>query len=417
MKNVKQLLLKNTIVWRGPGYGIETGQDIAVQDGIFIDPSKLDPAGHCEIFNAGKLLLMPGLVNAHAHLYSALARGMPGPTDPPMAFSEILEYVWWRLDKALDPEGIRMSALVGGIESIKSGVTSLFDHHASPFSVEGSLSIIGDAMSALGLRADLCYEVSDRDGVEIANQGIDENIAWFKKTSSDQPRMLASHFGIHAMFTITDETLIKIKDCAGSMGIGIHLHLAEGAEDVKESYEKHNLSPIERLKYNDLLIPGSLLVHGVHLTAVDFEELSLYPVTLIQNPQSNMNNAVGMLDIVAAHKAGVQLAMGNDGIGGAILPELRCSIFAGHHQYKDPNAPPYSIPFEMLTVTNPHLASLAFNTKLGKIEPGYAADFLLVDCNPPTPWTELNAMGHFVFGLCDRFNVRHSWIAGNQSIE
>ena len=414
MNTKEQLLIKNALVWRGPGYGIDEGDEIAIQDGFFIKPSDLDGNSPCETYNAAQLLLMPGLVNVHAHLYSSLARGMPGPADPPMAFSEILEYVWWRLDKALDEESIRLSALVGGIEAIKSGVTSIFDHHASPHAVEGSLSLIGEAMSILGLRADLCYEVSDRDGTEIARKGIAENVDWIKKTKNLNHRMLAGHFGMHALFTITKETLQIIKNQLESLNAGIHLHLAEGIEDVRECYEKFNLSPIERLKYSELFKPESLLIHGVHLTSVDFEELSLHPVTLVHNPQSNLNNAVGMLDLVSAHKAGVQLGLGNDGIGGAIISELRAAIFAGHHNYQDPNSPSYSIPFEMLTETNPKVASTAFRTKLGRIEPGYAADFILVDYNPPTPWTDLNSMGHFVFGLCDRFSVRHSWIAGHQ---
>jgi len=413
----KPVLIENTNLWRGAGHTLEINTSVAFYNGVFVNPDTVGTEHECQIIDANGALLMPGLVNAHTHLYSSLARGMPAPPKQPENFTEILENIWWSLDKKIDHETIYFSALVGGIDAVKQGVTSIFDHHASPNAIEGSLNLLADAMGKLGIRADLCYEVSDRDGTEKTERGISENIDFIKKTKEANSRFLSSHFGLHALFTLADKTLERINTLIEDVDVGFHIHFAEGPEDIALSESKYSMGVVERLKRFNLLKPGTILVHGVHLTSEDFRQLAATPVSLVHNPQSNLNNAVGYLDIVTADNAGLDLCLGTDGVTEGILSELRASVFAGHNFYGSPSKPGWDISFNMLFRNNYLLAEKAFGVKLGKIHPGYAADFILVDYDPPTPWNHNNAAGHFIFGMCDRFPVRDVFVGGKQILK
>lgn len=237
----------------------------------------------------------PGMVCAHHHLYSALARGMPAPPRQPTRFLEILEQVWWRLDVALDEEMIRWSAMLGAMEALQSGTTCIVDHHESPSCIDGSLSVIAEACAAVGVRTNLSYGVTDRHGADGARRGLAENERFLRSGGRGM-------VGIHAAFTCSDETLAGAAGLAADLGVGVHVHVAEGVDDLDAG------ARLETLARDDWW-----LVHCVHLD----RDL---PGTIAHNPRSNMNNAVGYARPAARPN---RIVLGTDGIGADMLEEAR----------------------------------------------------------------------------------------------
>ncbi len=220
-----------------------------------------DPQEEERIDGRGKLAI-PGFVNAHTHLYSSLARGMAVSPFSPGSFTEILEQLWWKLDKALDPQSVRISALVGAMEAARCGVTTLVDHHASPNAIPHSLDTLKETVvKEVGLRAAFCYELSDRDGVLCRDQGIDENLRFFSQGQSDH---VSAQFGIHASFTFSDETLAKVAESIPDEA-GIHIHVAEGPEDEVQCENTYGERIVNRLDRFGLLRPQSILAHCLHI--------------------------------------------------------------------------------------------------------------------------------------------------------
>jgi cytosine/adenosine deaminase-related metal-dependent hydrolase len=238
-----------------------------------------------------------GMVCAHHHLYSALARGMPAPSRTPGGFLEILELVWWRLDRALDEDTIHWSAKLGALEALEAGCTAIIDHHESPNSIEGSLSIIADACAEVGVRVSCAYGVTDRHGHEGAQRGLAENDRFLSAGGR-------GYVGVHAAFTCSDETLLAAADLGRVHGVGVHIHVAEAKADA---------SAADRLR--DLSRDDWLIVHGVHL-ADDDGLLG----TIVHNPRSNMNNQVGY---ARPTRFSNPVALGTDGIGADMLDEFR----------------------------------------------------------------------------------------------
>ena len=237
----------------------------------------------------------PGLVCAHHHLYSALARGMPAPPQQPTDFLSVLEQIWWRLDAALDDEMIRWSAMLGALEALECGTTAIIDHHESPNAIEGSLSIIAEACEAVGVRVSCAYGVTDRHGVDGARRGLAENERFLRAGGHGM-------VGVHAGFTCSDETLANAAGLAADLGVGVHIHVAEGIDDVSAG---------ERL--SGLATEDWLIVHCVHLD----REL---PGTIAHNPRSNMNNSVGYARPLRFSNP---IVLGTDGIGADMLEEFR----------------------------------------------------------------------------------------------
>ena len=254
----------------------------------------------------------PGLVCAHHHLYSALARGMPAPPRTPSGFVEILEMVWWRLDRALDLESIRWSAMLGALEALERGCTAVIDHHESPEAIEGSLTVIADACAEVGVRVNCAYGITDRHGADGALRGLAEN----ERFLSDGGRGMV---GVHAAFTCTDGTLEAAAGLAAEMGVGVHVHVAEGPGDA---------DAVDRLR--DLAADDWMLVHGVHLP--DDHGLA---GTMVHNPRSNMNNAVGY---ARPARFANPMALGSDGIGADMLDEFRLAYV--RHREDDVSASP-----------------------------------------------------------------------------
>lgn len=360
--------------------------------------------------DARGMVLMPGLINAHTHLYSTLARGLAPPGPPPKNFEEILQHLWWRLDKALEHEDLRVSALIPLIAGIRAGTTAVIDHHASPRAVEGSLDLLADAAREAGVRLATCYEVSDRDGPQIAERGLRENIRFLERVAREGSPMLRGHFGLHAQFTLEDATLRRACEAAQALGAGVHIHCAEGFADTAAARQRHGCSPVERLARAGALGPDAILAHGVWLNADDAALIAESGAWVSHQPRSNMNNAVGAMDLAMMRAARVHLALGTDGMSNALWDELRVCHLLHSHSAQDPRVG-MADAFQMLFEGNRALAGRVFGVPLGRIAKGCAADLILVDYDPPTPLTAANVMGHVFFGLADA-RVDSTMVAG-----
>ncbi|MFN3346434.1 MAG: putative aminohydrolase SsnA [Candidatus Bipolaricaulaceae bacterium] len=339
-------------------------------------------------------LLTPALVNAHAHLYSSLARGIFLKAFSPKSFGQILEQLWWKLDRALDLEAVYLSALVGGMAHLRRGVSAIFDHHASPAAILGSLSQIKKALAELGLRADLCYEVTDRGGPKERDQGIAENVRFAKEERV--AGQFSAHFGLHASFTLSEEALSKCREAAEPLGLGYHSHLAEGKEDPLDALQKYGERTAERLDRFGIVQENTIFAHGIQLSQAELELLAEKKPTVAHNPRSNMNNAVGAAQVEKMLARGVPVALGTDGFGCDMLGELLSARLLAHHAEGNPLALGDEAVKKILA-QNYALAEKAFGMPFGKVEEGYAADLVLWDYEPPTPLSPRNLLSHLLF--------------------
>jgi putative selenium metabolism protein SsnA len=348
-------------------------------------------------------LVVPGNVCAHTHLYSALARGMPYRLEPPGNFVEILRRVWWRLDRALDEESVRASALVGGMEALLAGTTTVIDHHASPNAISGSLDVIADVLQELGLRSVLCYEVTDRDGPDRAAAGVEENRSFLRSARRPLARGMV---GAHASFTLSAETLAACVDLARETGAGIHIHVAEDEADQRNSRARFGTPVVERLAAAGALQEDSLLAHCVHVDPAEVAAIRAVGATVAHNPRSNMNNGVGRAPLWAF---GDDLALGTDGIGSDMFAESQVALWRARDDRLD--TPP-GWPLRPLARGASFAGELFGEPALGRIEPGAPADLVILDQNPPTPFTAESLAGHWAFGLSSRW-VRDVMVGGD----
>ena len=360
----------------------------------------LAPAAGEEVVELQGALVLPGLVNAHTHLYSALARGLPGPAEPPRSFVEILERVWWRLDRALDEDSVYVSGLVGAIEAARSGTTLLFDHHASPSFVRGSLATLRRAVEKVGLRSVLCYETTDRNGLDGRDAGIAENRAFLE---SGPTELTLGMMGGHASFTLLDESLDRLSAAIQEANSSLHVHVAEDRVDIEHCRVRHECGLVERLRRHKLLADRTLLVHGVHLSEPELHDAQAGGAWLVHCPRSNMNNSVGHARTVAFRRA----ALGTDGLDEDMLAEVRAAYLRMRDVGREDAL---AAAFELL-VGGHRLASTFFGLALGALDPGAPADLVVLDYRPPTPLTAENLAGHLLFGL-DRSHVRSTMVAG-----
>jgi cytosine/adenosine deaminase-related metal-dependent hydrolase len=249
------------------------------------------------------------LVNAHTHLYSGLVSlGMPEAVPAPGSFLEILELIWWRLDRSLDADSLRAAARFYVVNALRGGTTALVDHHESPGMIEGSLDILADACEEFGMPALLCYGASERNGgVEEAQRGLAECRRFHKERATERVRGLV---GLHACFTVSDETIREAACLARELGTVMHLHLAEDQVDARDARERGYEGVVDRLEQLDALVPGSILAHGVHLSTEEVERCRDAGCWLVQNPRSNKNNGVGFASSLSASS---RVALGTDG--------------------------------------------------------------------------------------------------------
>jgi len=254
-------------------------------------------------------VIRPGWINAHTHIYSGLAPlGMPQPQTKPENFTQILEQVWWRLDRALDEDSLRAAARYYVAESLTAGTTMLIDHHESPNFIEGSLEILADACQELGMRALICYGATERNqGRDEARKGLGECRRFIE---SNRRPLVHGLVGLHASFTVSDETIREAGELCRELDCKLHVHMAEDGCDVRDAQARGYAGPLERLIELEALPPGSLMAHGVHLDRSQVERAARRGLWFLQNPRSNRGNEVGYPAALAASKL---VALGTDG--------------------------------------------------------------------------------------------------------
>lgn len=386
----------------------QPGADLLDSGAVYLADSRIAEVGksadlearfpQAERLDAHGQLILPGSICAHTHFYGAFARGMAIPGPAPKDFPEILERLWWPLDQALDEEGVRYSALVCLIDAIKHGTTTLFDHHASPNALSGSLDVIAGAVNEAGLRAVLCYEVTDRYGPDSAQASIHENAQFIRKSSNHAT--IAGTFGLHASLTISDETLQECVKVSKQLDTGFHIHVAEHEADEYDSLNKYGTRVVDRLANAGILGEKSIVAHAVH---VDLHEMDILRDTgtwVTHQPRSNMNNAVGAADIDGMLRAGIKVCLGNDGFSNCMWEEWKASYLLHKVSSRDPRRANGDNIVKMAIENNAALARTFFpDSPPGFLVPGAAADVILVDYHPTTPLHAGNLPWHILFGF------------------
>lgn len=348
--------------------------------------------------DAGGKFIMPGLVNAHMHLYSTFARGMFLPGEPAKNFVEILEKLWWRLDKKLTLEDCYYSALMPMMDCVRKGVTTIIDHHASPFAVTGSLDENEKAAREIGIRGSFCYELSDRDGLDIRDEGIAENIRFAKKCQLNNDDQIKAMFGLHAAFTLSDESLDKAKQAESDVNCGFHIHTAEDQADVDYNVNNYGLRVVERLEKHGILGEKSLAIHCVHINEKEMDILKNTNTPAVHNPFSNMGNAVGVAPVLEMLAKGVTMGVGTDGYHSDIFESFKQINVLHKLAKRDPRVS-WGEPAQMAFFNNTEIAERQFGLPLGVIKKGAGADIILVEYTPPTPMNVNNVFGHMHFGM------------------
>jgi putative selenium metabolism protein SsnA len=417
-KNEKTLITGPAIFTNESNLGLLESGAILIGNEQIIDVGPLEKLRQAhpdaKVENLGTGLITPGLVNLHHHLYSSFARGWAVPGEPPQDFAQILEKVWWRLDKALGRDDIYYSAIIGLCESIQSGVTAVVDHHASQCTVKGSLELIADAFNLVGLRGSICFELSDREGETIFDIALKESVnALSKWPVGIKGERLSAMVGLHASLTLSDDSLKKISDATKLYDAGYHFHLAEDAIDQTESLAKHGIRATRRFANFGLLNEKSLAVHGVHLDKSELELLRDAKVNLALCPRSNQNNAVGFARWWEYD--GIPIGWGSDGIGSDILNEAKSALYLSRHIKRDPDFGFGQIG-DMMINGNPNIYAKLSGQKIGRLAPGYPADIVFWRYQAPTPIKADNIMGHYLYGLyCQKADS--VWVDGKRILK
>ncbi len=360
-------------------------------------------------------LIMPGFINTHMHYYSTFARGMANDSPPAMSFVDILKGLWWRLDKVLTLEDVYYSAIMPMIDQIKNGVTTAFDHHASPYAITGSLFKIAEAAEQIGIRSNLCYETSDRDGEKIADEGIAENIEFIKYCNKKNDDMMKGMFGLHASMTISDKTLDKCLNAIAGLNAGFHVHSAEGIEDVEDAKAKYGKGVIERWYDAGVLSDKTIAVHCVHISDKEMDMLKEKNAVVVHNPESNMGNAVGTSPVIKMFQKGIMLGLGTDAYTTDMMESYKVANVTQKLANMDSKVAWVEIP-TMLFDNNREITSRFISGQTGILRSGALADIILVDYNPPTPMNESNINSHLVFGVTGK-NVDTTIINGKVIME
>ena len=339
-------------------------------------------------------LIMPGLINLHHHAYYTLARGLRPRPGAGKGLPALLEGRWWRLDRAMNLEDVYHGAAAAFLECVRSGVTTVFDHHASYGAVTGSLSEISRAADELGLRACLCYEVSDREGESKCRAAIQENVDFIREASRRGDSMRCGMMGMHAGFTLSDRTLEACMEALPATS-GCHIHVAECLEDTTHSLQTYGKSVVRRLRERGVLGRKALAAHCIHLNWEDVQILRETDTAVIHCPRSNMCNAAGAADVTEYSRARVGLGLGTDGEAADMLGELAAASALCRHSSQNPDAGFEELPRALFT-SNAAFANRFFETPLGVLKPGAAGDVIVLDYRPPTPLTAENLDLHLL---------------------
>ena len=355
-----------------------------------------------DVVDCGGRLLMPAPIDCHAHLYGTLARGIPLPGKPPADFPAILKKIWWRLDRALDPDDVYYSALAGLMDSARCGVGTVIDHHSSPNACAGSLDVIERAFRKVGLRGATCYETSDRNGRQAAEAAIRENVRFLERARPTA--LVRAAFGLHAAFTLSDRTLSACVEANQSLGGAFHVHVAE---------DRCDRQAVRRLCDLGILDERALAAHCVHTTAAERGLLARRRVNVIHNPQSNCNNAVGTAAVLEMFRDGVLVGLGSDGYSPRLWDEFKTALHVQKLRLRDPRVG-HAEAFAAAFRNNGAIVKKVWGLELGRIETGAKADLVSIDYFPPTPLKPENVFGHLLFGISnapvDSLMVDGRWV-------
>ena len=353
-----------------------------------------------EFIDAKGMVIMPAFINAHSHIYSGLARGLSIKGHNPTNFFEVLDGMWWNIDRHLTLEDTRRSAYTTYIDSIKTGCTTVFDHHASYCEIEGSLFAIEEVAKELGVRTCLCYEVSDRDGEAKCDAAIQENADFIAHCEKEQDPMVKAMFGGHALFTISDRTFEKMVK-ANNGRTGFHIHVAEGMNDVYDSLQKYGTRSVNRLLNQGILGPKTLLGHCIHVNPAEMDIIKETGTMVVNNPESNMGNAVGCSPVLQMIHKGILVGMGTDAYTFDMLESLKVALIIQRHHACLPNVAWCEVT-DMLFKNNREICAKYFPDPLGILKAGAAADVIVMDYKPFTPFGGDNIDGHMIFGMTGR---------------
>ena len=377
---------------------------------VCIDGTKIKAVGETAALRAGYPeaefldarggVIMPAFINAHTHIYSALARGLSIKGNNPTNFYEVLDGTWWAIDRKLTLKGTKASADALYIDCIKQGVTTIFDHHASYCEIPGSLFQIAESAKQFGIRSCLCYEVSDRDGEEKCLQAIQENADFITECEQRKDPMLAAMFGGHALFTISDKTFDRMVE-ANNGRTGYHIHVSEGMNDVYDSLQNYGRRPVQRLQDHGILGEKTILGHCIHVNTAEIEIIKATNTMVVNNPESNMGNAVGTCPVLPLYKAGILLGMGTDAYTNDMLESIKVALCAQRQNACLPNVGWCEVT-DMLFKNNAKIGAKYFPDELGVLKAGAAADVIVMDYKPFTPFSDANIDGHMIFGMTGR---------------
>ncbi len=410
----REIFIHNACVITGCGPVYADGF-ILLRDGMIAalgDGSKAPHVPGAVTIDAAGRYVLPGFINPHMHFYGTLARGMR--VGRMKSFGAVLRDLWWRLDRALTLDDVRISALVGGIETVRAGVTTVFDHHASYGVIGGSLAAISEALSELGLRASLCFEISDRAGRRAREAALDESALWLQRVQKERGldllHMRSGMVGLHASMTLSYAALGEARALMELSGAGAHVHVAEGVEDVSITRKKFGASPVARLVSHGILGEGSIAAHCVHVDARDIGLLAKSGVAVVHNPLSNLNNAVGIAPVLQMIRRKIPVLIGTDGMSAGISADARLASMLQRPAARDPQTG-FTEAVNSVWKSAPAFATEQFGLPLGVLKKGAAADIIIMDAVPPTPVTRENAAGHLMFGVLTA-PVRTTIIAG-----
>ena len=353
-----------------------------------------------EFIDAKGGVIHPAFINTHEHIYSALARGLSIKGYAPNGFLEILDGLWWTIDRNLDNNLTKLSAEATYLECIKNGVTTIFDHHASFGEISGSLFAIEEAARDFGVRSVLCYEISDRDGKEKAHAAIKENVDFAKHALSLKDDFIKGMMGMHASFTISDETMELCRK-EKPKEIGYHIHVAEDILDLHRCLKEHGKRIVDRLYDWDVLGEKTLLAHCIYVNPHEMDLIRDTNTMVVHNPESNMGNACGCPPTMEIVHKGILTGLGTDGYTHDMIESWKVANVLHKHHLVDPGAAWAEVP-EMLFQGNARIANRYFEKKLGVLEKGAAADIIITDYIPPTPMNAGNLNGHMLFGMNGR---------------
>ena len=353
-----------------------------------------------EFIDAKGGVIHPAFINTHEHIYSALARGLSIKGYAPNGFLEILDGLWWTIDRNLDNDLTKLSAEATYLECIKNGVTTIFDHHASFGEISGSLFAIEEAARDFGVRSVLCYEISDRDGKEKAHAAIKENVDFAKHALSLKDDFIKGMMGMHASFTISDETMELCRK-EKPKEIGYHIHVAEDILDLHRCLKEHGKRIVDRLYDWDVLGGKTLLAHCIYVNPHEMDLIRDTNTMVVHNPESNMGNACGCPPTMEIVHKGILTGLGTDGYTHDMIESWKVANILHKHHLVDPGTAWAEVP-EMLFQGNARIANRYFEKKLGVLEKGAAADIIIADYIPPTPMNAGNLNGHMLFGMNGR---------------